>query len=117
MQTSSARKAAMQEDLTMVRDIVITIRDEMPDVGKNELTTGNHRRAMRRALLKLLAVWRSMYEASELSDGVRGHRVDRIDRMMAAMWEMMRAPEQEDGLPCEQMKDDSKRKDAMAGNE
>jgi hypothetical protein len=99
--TPSFKRAALKEQLTMIRDMVNTLRDAMPDIDKGTPTTANLRRECRRAILKLLAVWETMHEYSELPDAIKEHRRLAIGFMQRTILQMMKTPVDEDGESIE----------------
>jgi len=113
MATSSAKQAAIKDDLTIVRDIVITVRDQMPDIGKEEMTTRHQRRAIRKAILKLLACWSDMNEASDLGDSVKIHRKSAIEGMMRSILRFVQVPVWEDGATDWEQEEDDESNDVV----
>lgn len=111
MPGQAPKTMALKEAMTMVRDIVITIRDELPDVGNGAVTTANQRRAMRKAILKLLAVWNDMNDASDLPNDVKHHRTYAIDGMMRMLIRLHKVPLQEDGGDTDDLQDNGDRDD------
>jgi len=86
---SFAKHAHLKQDLTEARDLLTAIRDQLPIIDEGEKTTPNQRRAIRKAIMKSMAVWFSMLEHSNLPELLIKDRTYRIQRMLGELLSMM----------------------------